>query len=155
PSTSCRMTFGHCGFWSPCRTHNATSSRVGRRRSASKSSMPPTARSFPMTRRSEGRTMTDATGALKPRLRGAHVLAIIVCFFATIFVVDGFMIYRAVTTFGGVETPDAYRKGVVYNASIASEARQAQLGWTDEIKVAGAPPHLRVNLRNKEGSAVG
>lgn len=98
--------------------------------------------------------MTDVTGALKSRFRGSHVLTILVCFFATVFAVDGFMVYRAVSTFGGVETPDAYRKGVAYNESIAREEAQAQRGWSDQIKVVGSPQRLQVLLRDKDGAAV-
>jgi nitrogen fixation protein FixH len=97
---------------------------------------------------------TDATGALKPRFRGSHVLTILVCFFGTIFAVDGFMVYRAVSTFGGVETPDAYRKGVAYNESIALEEAQTRRGWSDETKVIGPPQRVQVSLRDKGGAAV-
>lgn len=99
--------------------------------------------------------MTEAVGSsVKRGMRGKHVLMIFVGFFAMIFAVDGFMIYKAVSTFGGIETPDAYRKGVAYNASIAKDEEQAQLGWTDEVKVVGAPHRLQVALRDKENSAV-
>jgi nitrogen fixation protein FixH len=98
--------------------------------------------------------MTDATGALKPRFRGLHVLTVLICFFATVFAVDGFMVYRAVSTFGGVETPDAYRKGVAYNQTIAREEAQAQRGWSDDMKVVGSPQRLQVLLRDKDGVAV-
>lgn len=98
--------------------------------------------------------MTDTGGTSKPRMRGGHVLAILVGFFATVAAVDGFMIYRAVSTFGGIETPDAYRKGVAYNDSIAKDAEQSRLGWTDEIKVVGVPQRLQVALRDKGESAI-
>lgn len=98
--------------------------------------------------------MTETTSTSKRRIRGHHVLMILVAFFATIATVDGFMIYRAVSTFGGVETPDAYRKGVAYNESIAKDAQQSVLGWKDEIKVVGAPHRLQVALRDKGESAV-
>ena len=45
------------------------------------------------------------------------------------------MIYKALTTFGGVETPDAYRKGLAYNQRIAAEEAQAGLGWHDELSL--------------------
>lgn len=98
--------------------------------------------------------MTDAEGTSKPRMRGGHVLMILVGFFAAIVVVDGFMIYQAVSTFGGVETPDAYRKGVAYNESIAKDAQQSLLGWNDKISIAGSPHRLQVSLRDKSEAAV-
>ena len=87
-------------------------------------------------------------------LRGAHVLMILAGFFAIIVAVDGFMIYQAVTTFGGLET-DAYRRGVAYNERIEQETEQATKGWHDEISVAGSPARLRVGLTDvaKDGVA--
>lgn len=93
--------------------------------------------------------MTEAAGDARRRMRGGHVLMILVGFFAVVVAVDGFMIYQAVSTFGGVETPDAYRKGVAYNESIARDTLQSQLGWKDEIKVSNAPHRLQVALRDK------
>jgi len=82
-------------------------------------------------------------------MRGGHVLTILVGFFAVIVLVDGFMIYQAVSTFGGIETPDAYRKGVAYNESIAKDEQQSLLGWKDAVKVSGAPHRLQVALYDK------
>ncbi len=98
--------------------------------------------------------MTEANGAPKKGIRGRHVLMILVGFFATVAAVDGFMIYRAVSTFGGVETPDAYRKGIAYNESIAKDAQQSLLGWKDEVKVVGVPQRLQVALRDQAEGAV-
>lgn len=100
--------------------------------------------------------MTDAAGIeRRPRIRGGHVLMILIGFFATVVAVDGFMIYQAVSTFGGIETEDAYRRGVTYNESIAKDAKQSLLGWKDEIKVLGAPHRLQVALSGKDGAVAG
>lgn len=98
--------------------------------------------------------MTEGNCATKAPMRGGHVLAILIGFFAVIVAVDGFMIYRAVTTFGGVETPDAYRKGVTYNEAIARDEKQALLGWEDDVKVVGSPHRLQVLLRDNGKEAV-
>lgn len=98
--------------------------------------------------------MTDAERTSKPRMRGGHVLMILVGFFGAIVAVDGFMVYRAVSTFGGVETPDAYRKGVAYNESIAKDAQQSLLGWSDKVTIGGSPQRLQVSLRDKSEAAV-
>jgi len=99
--------------------------------------------------------MSEAANRMtKPPLRGGHFLTMLTGFFAVIFAVDGFMIYRAVTTFGGVETDDAYRKGVAYNESIAKDAQQTLSGWTDDVRVLPAPRRLQVSLRDKAGNAI-
>jgi nitrogen fixation protein FixH len=87
-------------------------------------------------------------------LSGRHVLLTFLAFFATVFAVDGFMIYQAVSTFGGIETPDAYRKGVAYNQTIAKGAEQLLEGWQDEIEILQGPQRLRVHLQDRLGSAV-
>ncbi|HWK39274.1 MAG TPA: FixH family protein [Hyphomicrobium sp.] len=87
---------------------------------------------------------TSAKGS-SAGLRGSHVLMILAGFFAIIVTVDGFMIYQAVTTFGGLET-DAYRRGLAYNERIEQETEQTTKGWHDEISVAGTPARLRVGL---------
>ena len=57
---------------------------------------------------------TTATGGAKPGgIRGGHVLAAMLAFFAVIIVADTTLIYRALTTFGGVDNPNAYRQGVI------------------------------------------
>ncbi len=99
--------------------------------------------------------MTEAAGVpVRPRMRGAHVLVIFIGFYVTIFIVDGFMVYKALSTFGGIETDDAYRKGVAYNEAIAKDAQQSLLGWKDDIKVIGAPHRLQVVLRDKADAPV-
>lgn len=100
--------------------------------------------------------MTEAAGTVRrPRISGGHVLTILIGFFATVVAVDGFMIYQAVSTFGGIETDDAYRKGVAYNESLARDARQSLLGWKDDLEVLGAQHRLQVGLSGKDGPVAG
>lgn len=88
-------------------------------------------------------------------IRGGHVLWGMLAFFAVIVVADATMIYKAVTTFGGVENPNAYRQGVAYNQRIARGAEQSLIGWRDDTDViGGASPRLRVSLRDRSGAAV-
>lgn len=94
--------------------------------------------------------MTKGRGGL----RGGHVLAIFLGFFITVVAVDGLMIYQAVSTFGGLETQDAYRKGLAYNQRIAQDAEQSLAGWRDEVKVVGSPHRLHVALRDQSAAAI-
>ncbi len=87
-------------------------------------------------------------------LHGRHVVIIFFAFFATVFAVDGYMIYQAVSTFGGLETQDAYKKGLAYNDRIARDAEQARAGWKDTVVIGGVPPHLRVALRDQSDVAI-
>ena len=63
------------------------------------------------------------------------MLAIFLAFFAAVFVVNGAMIYSALSTHTGVVANEPYRKGLHYNERIAADERQARLGWTDKVDV--------------------
>jgi nitrogen fixation protein FixH len=73
----------------------------------------------------------------KPRqLTGRTVLACFLGFFGVVFAVNAFMIREAVSTFGGVETGNAYKAGLAYGQELAAASEQAQRHWqvTAEIK---------------------
>jgi nitrogen fixation protein FixH len=57
------------------------------------------------------------------------VLACLVGFFATVAAVNGVMIYAAVSTFGGVETGNAYRAGLAFAQDIADAQQQDARRW--------------------------
>ena len=79
-------------------------------------------------------------------LRGTHVLLVFLGFFTTIFLVNGIMVYAALSTFGGLETADAYRKGLAYNARIAEGQAQAQRGWRDSVCYVLDTQRVRVEV---------
>lgn len=88
------------------------------------------------------------------RITGRKVLVTMVCFFGIVSAVDGIMIYQAVSTFGGLETKDAYRKGRAYNQRIADGAAQLQLGWSETIAFDPASGALVVTLLDRDGKAL-
>ncbi len=87
-------------------------------------------------------------------LRGHHVLLAFIGFFATVFLANGIMIYEAVSTFGGLETPDAYRKGLAYNERIAEGAVQAERGWHDRLAYIPELQRVRVDVTDPGGAGV-
>lgn len=87
------------------------------------------------------------------RLNGWHILGAMVAFFSVIIAVNVLFLYYAVTTFSGVETNDAYRKGIAYNERLA-EARQIEkLGWQGKL-VAGKDRTIELTLLSAEGVPV-
>lgn len=70
------------------------------------------------------------THPIGKEITGKQVLFAVSIFFAVLFLINGIFVYYAVSTFNGVETSDAYRKGLDYNTRIASNTRQKALGWT-------------------------
>ena len=87
-------------------------------------------------------------------LKGRHVLLALIGFFTIVFAANGVMIYLAVSTFGGLDTADAYRKGLAYNERVAAAESQAKLGWRDEIAYLPEARRLRVALTDAAGKAV-
>jgi nitrogen fixation protein FixH len=86
-------------------------------------------------------------------LRGRHVLGAFLGFFATVLIVNGIMIYWAVSTHSGLVANEPYRKGLHYNERIASGERQARLGWSDTVAVS-RDGRMRVLLTEADGRAV-
>ncbi len=87
-------------------------------------------------------------------IRGGHVLFAMVAFFGTIIAVDSILIYKAVSTFGGVENVNAYREGLAYNQRIEIDEQQAALGWQDRVEARGTPLRLSVSLDDRDGVAL-
>jgi nitrogen fixation protein FixH len=87
-------------------------------------------------------------------LNGRHVLMVFIGFFLIVFAVNGLMVYQALSTFGGLDTDDAYRKGLAYNDRIAAAATQSRLGWHDRTDSVAAARRLRVTLTDAAGAAV-
>jgi len=68
------------------------------------------------------------------KFTGKKALIWIVGFFLVVFTVNGIMAYLALGTWGGLETENAYRKGIHYNTEIAAAEAQAESGWKIALK---------------------
>ena len=68
-----------------------------------------------------------------PRKSDKWIPYYFVAFFLFLFVVDGFMVYMAVSTHTGVIEKDAYERGIHYNAALEEKARQKESGWSSVI----------------------
>lgn len=86
-------------------------------------------------------------------MQGRHVLFAFLAFFATVFLVNGVMIYSAVSTHTGLVANEPYRKGLAYNERIGADQRQARLGWTETLEV-GRNGHVVLALAERDGRAV-
>ncbi len=87
-------------------------------------------------------------------LNGRHVLLSLIGFFGIVFAVNGVMIYKAESTFGGLDTDDAYRKGLAYNERVAAAEAQAKLGWRNKLDYLPERRRIRVSLTDAAGEAV-
>jgi nitrogen fixation protein FixH len=73
------------------------------------------------------------------QLTGRMVLICLIAFFAVIAGVNAIMIRAAVSTFGGVETGNAYQAGVAFAREIAAAEAQDALHWNVRAEVSAAP----------------
>lgn len=90
-------------------------------------------------------------------LTGRHVLAGFILFFGIVFGVNGLMVWRALSTFDGVEVEGAYQKGRAYNHVLEQMEAQQALGWQSTIETEllsgdAYPTALRVTFQNAEGA---
>jgi nitrogen fixation protein FixH len=83
------------------------------------------------------RPEADASQASR-QVTGRMVLACLIGFFAVIAGVNAVMIRAAVSTFGGVETGNAYQAGVAFASEIAAAEAQDALRWAVRAKVSAA-----------------
>jgi nitrogen fixation protein FixH len=79
-----------------------------------------------------------------------------VAFLAAVLAANGTMIAVAVATWPGLETADAYRKGIEYNAVLEAAREQAALGWRVELAfVPAAEGGQRGRLELRVADALG
>lgn len=84
------------------------------------------------------------------QLTGRHVLFMLIGFFGVMLMANAIFVYFALSTFRGLENPNAYQDGVNYNLRIEAGQKQAALGWSHEI-VANMPEKLELHLFDKNG----
>jgi len=96
---------------------------------------------------------TLPTARREQGLQGRHVALIFFTFFGAIFLMNGAMIYSAISTYSGIVSNEPYRKGLHYNDRIAADARQARLGWTDTVAVT-RDGHVVVTLAGRDGKPI-
>ncbi len=75
-----------------------------------------------------------------------------VLFFLVIALVNGIMIWLAVTTQPGLVTDHPYEKGLAYNQVIDAETTQEALGWKAKIEFTGTL--LTVSLKDSAGQSI-
>lgn len=83
------------------------------------------------------------------QLTGRHVLFALLGFFGVMLLANGIFLYFALSTFNGLQNPNAYQEGVNYNARIEAARRQDALGWSHSLTLANSG---RVEVMIKDGS---
>lgn len=70
---------------------------------------------------------------------------------AFVVLINGIMVYIALSTWTGLETERHYDKGLAYNENLAAARAQAELGWLVDVAytpspIAGDPGELAVTV---------
>ncbi|MBA4805713.1 MAG: FixH family protein [Brevundimonas sp.] len=82
-------------------------------------------------------------------IKGWHVAAGVTAFFAMIIAVDAAFLTLAYRTHPGQVASKPYEAGLLYNAELKRQRRQAELGW--RAAAEARPQGLAVWLRDRDG----
>lgn len=94
-----------------------------------------------------------ATGVgKKAGIRGAHVLWMLIGFFALIIAVDATFITMAIQSHPGEQVKNSYVLGLEYNKELARQSAQDRLGWTLQAGLADDGATFLVELRDAGGA---
>ena len=91
------------------------------------------------------------------RLKGVHVLAMMVAFFAVIIAVNMVFLTFAVRSFPGEHEEKSYMQGLNYNDRLAARERQEALGWVveiDEARLQGTDATIVLAFKSNSGEPI-
>jgi len=84
------------------------------------------------------------------RIKGWHVLAAFVAFFAIVIAVDTGFVIMSIRSFPGQVSVTPYEDGLVYDRKLAQLAAQERLGW--RATAAAEPGAVVVEMRDRAGA---
>ena len=70
---------------------------------------------------------------------GRWIPGVFVAGFLVMLAANAALVYFALGSFSGLETEDAYRRGVTYNAALAAARKQAERGWRVALDAEALP----------------
>jgi nitrogen fixation protein FixH len=91
--------------------------------------------------------------AMETRLKGKHILIILLGFFGVVAAVNIAFIYLALSTGPGEERGASYEAGLRYNSTLAEERSQGALKWRHQALVTEGS-RLRLAITNADGAPV-
>jgi nitrogen fixation protein FixH len=78
-----------------------------------------------------------------------------VALFSVVVAANGVLVYLAVATWGGLQTENAYAKGLAFNAALAEARAREALGWTVVVEYGDRGPGqgvLSATLKDRHGN---
>ncbi len=94
---------------------------------------------------------------MSKELTGKHVLIMISIFFGIVFSASGMLVYQATNSWTGLETKDAFRKGLKYNQQLSKLNAQNKLGWTMTVTRKKLPSNglsLQASPKDEKGESL-
>lgn len=98
------------------------------------------------------RTEPDVPASGQTRFTGRHMLMIMVAFFGTVIAVNGYMAYRATSSWTGLIVKNGYVASQDFNSLLAAARTQAARGWTGNIDYRNGT--IEFGLIDKAGDPV-
>jgi nitrogen fixation protein FixH len=102
-------------------------------------------------------TAMPSSDRIRPAASGRWIPWLFAGLFLVVLAVNGTMIAIAVSTFNGLETTQAYEKGLAYNDNLAAAAEQQDLGWQASLDVSSGSAGrvtLTFDLADRLGAAI-
>jgi nitrogen fixation protein FixH len=89
-------------------------------------------------------------GTNMKEITGKHVLIMFLAFFGVIIAVNGAFIYLSQKSWVGLETEDAFRKGVKYNQQLSKMREQNRRGWHMKLERQLMPEGFILTARPRD-----
>lgn len=101
--------------------------------------------------------MSDRYIAANRPWTGWTVMLTLIGFFGVVFLVNGVMIYEALSTLSGVDTDSAYQAGLQFEHEVAESKAQDARQWRVDARLtpASAGERLDVSARDAAGEPLG
>lgn len=100
----------------------------------------------------------DASMRTKPvEITGRMVLLCLIAFFAVVAAVNAVLMWKAVSTFGGVETENAYSAGLNFGRDVAAARMQDALHWHVDGHLkhdATGATSIEISVRDENDAAI-
>ena len=93
----------------------------------------------------------------EPEGRSGWIPWAFVAFFGVVLATNAVMLWLAFTTWTGIETENAYQKGLAYNRALAAAKAQDALGWWVELDIAAEgerTARLELMLADRHGDLI-
>lgn len=95
----------------------------------------------------------STTASLEEKRRSRWIPWTFVGGFAVIIIANSVLVIFSITSWTGLETEDAYNKGLSYNKVLEAAQAQNARGWSTDVDYAAG--HLVIRVVDRDGQGIG